>query len=129
MITLSTNYSFMVSLISYKNNSIKPSLLCPRYFTMQPISVFQLQKVNSKWRYSCVSIFKVASLYKPTRPSDLNDKINFLSSHRFVVRIHSVLSKIYYMSDIQRILTKHVINVFIWIESNTCYCVQHIQKN
>lgn len=57
-------------------------------------------------------------MYKPTRPSDLNDKINLLLSHRFVVRIHSVISKIYYMSDIQRILTKHVIDVFIWIESN-----------
>lgn len=70
-------------------------------------------KGNSNWRYGFVCLFKAASLYKPTRPSDLNDKINLLLSHRFVVRIHSVISKIYYMSDIQRILTKHVIDVFI----------------
>lgn len=84
-------------------------------------SKYKLQLLNDfsyKLKIQCHRVLKAASSYKTTRPSDFNDKINFLSSHRFVVRIHSVLSKIYYMSDIQHILTKYVINVFIWIESN-----------
>lgn len=85
------------------------------------------RKFKLEVRFVC--LFKAANLYKPTRPSDLNDKINFLSSHRFVVRIHSLISKIFYMSDIQRILTKHVIDVFIWIESNTCFVYNiHVDK-
>lgn len=84
---------------------------------------FSISVAKSKFKLEvrfCLFIqsSKFIYMYKPTHPSDLNDKINFLLSHRFVVRIHSVISKIYYMSDIQHILTKYVINVFIWIESN-----------